>query len=201
MVRKSFIVWFVVLLAVVLCPVATIGDEEKEEGIDEWLEQGYKALDQGELNKAMNGFERVLIDDPENRRARFGLGTVYIRMEMYRSAVKILEPMTKEFPEDFSLKNNVAWLYATSGDHSIRNGPKAVNMAQDALLLAPRDYHVWNTLSEAYYICGEYEKARRSAEEALRLGQELRASAKNMRTYSKQVQKCLKASEVMSLLE
>jgi len=79
-------------------------------------------------------------------------------MEQYRPALDILEAMTAEFTNDYSLKNNIAWLYATAKDHSIRNSSRAVAYAQEALLINPLDYHIWSTLSEAYYVGTQYDK-------------------------------------------
>ena len=138
---------------------------------------------------------------PNNRRGRFGLSTTLIQTNKYREALAILEAMVKEYPNDYVLKNNIAWVYATARDLSIRNGPRAIQLAQDALLLSPLDCHVWSTLAEAYFISGRYDKALRDAEQALRLGRETNADAKLIEQYQIQVERCRKAAESSSILE
>ena len=165
------------------------------------LDKAYSRIDYGGVQDAIGMFNDVLARDPTNKRARFGLGTAYIQMQDYKTALAVLEPMTKEFPEDYFLKNNIAWLYATARDVSIRNGAKAIQYAQDALLIAPGDYHVWSTLSEGYYISWQYDKALRAAEEALKLSLDSPSGAEGAEEYRRQVEKNRKAAQAMSVLE
>lgn len=172
-----------------------------QDEITELLDKAYKRIDYGAIQDAMVIFDDVLKRDPKNKRARFGLGTVYIQMQKYREALAVLEPLAKEYPGDYFLKNNIAWLYATAKEVSIRNGAKAIEYAQEALLIAPGDYHVWSTLSEGYYITGQYEKALRAAEEALKLCLDSPTGADGANEYRRQVEKNRKAVQVMSVLE
>jgi tetratricopeptide (TPR) repeat protein len=173
----------------------------EENDAEQWINLGYKYVQMGRPQESLNAFERALIMKPHSKRARFGVGTAYIQMKEYRSALNILVPLSQEHPEDSSLKNNIAWLYATAEDHSVRNGAKAVATAQEALLLAPRDYHVWSTLAEAYYVSSEYEKAVRAVEEAIYLAADMKALQADVSEYREQRQKCRKAAQAMSLIE
>lgn len=172
-----------------------------QDEITQLLDKAYKRIDYGGIQEAVGMFNDVLQRDPVNQRARFGLGTVYIQMQKYKEALAVLEPMVKEFPEDYFLKNNIAWLYATAKDVTVRNGAKAVQYAQDALLIAPGDFHVWSTLSEGYYISGQYDKALRAAEEALKLSLDSPTGAEGSEEYRRQVEKNRKAAQAMSVLE
>lgn len=146
-------------------------------------------------------FRKGLLQYPKNRRGRFGLSTALIQGDKYKEALEILEVMLKETPKDYVLKNNTAWIYATARDLKLRNGTRAIQLAQEALLLNPIDCHVWSTLAEAYYISGRYDKALRSATEALRVGQETQADAKLIGQYQLQVERCRKAAQTSSILE
>jgi tetratricopeptide (TPR) repeat protein len=165
------------------------------------LDKAYKRIDYGSVQEAVGIFNDVLKKDPANKRARFGIGTAYIQIQKYKEALAVLEPMAKEFPEDYFLKNNIAWLYATAKDVSVRNGAKSVHYAQDALLIAPGDFHVWSTLSEGYYISGQYDKALRAAEEALKLSLDSPSGVAGAEEYRRQVEKNRKAAQAMSVLE
>jgi tetratricopeptide (TPR) repeat protein len=172
-----------------------------QDEISQLLDKAYKRVDYGGVEEAIGIFNDVLKRYPANKRARFGLGTAYIQMQRYKDALAVLEPMAKEFPEDYFLKNNIAWLYATAKDVSIRNGVKAIQYAQDALMIAPGDCHVWSTLSEGYYISGQYDKALRAAEEALRMSLDSPTGAEGAEEYRRQVEKNRKAAQAMSVLE
>ena len=173
----------------------TVSALEKE------FDMAYKALDQGQPKVAVGLFRKALENQPLNRRGRFGLSTALIQADQYKEALEILEVMLKETPKDYVLKNNTAWIYATVSDVKIRNGARAVQLAQEALLLNPIDCHVWSTLAEAYYISGRYDKALRSANEALRVGHETNADAKLLAQYQIQFERCRKAAASSSILE
>ena len=163
--------------------------------------QAYQQIDSGNRQEAIRIFNDVLARDPVNQQARFGLGTAYIQLQQYKDALAILEPMVKEFPEDYLLKNNIAWLYATAKDFSVRNGAKAVQFAQDALLIAPGDFRLWSTLSEGYYVSGKYDKALRAAEMALKLSLNSSTGADSVEEYRRQIEKNRRAAQAMSVLE
>jgi tetratricopeptide (TPR) repeat protein len=175
--------------------------DESGQSAAEVIDKGYALMKRGRLTDAIKTFAAGLRVDPKNKRGRFGLGTVLIQMQEYRRALDVLEPLSEEYPNDHSLKNNIAWLYATAEDPKVRNGEKAIGYAQEALLVAPRDYHVWSTLAEAYYVLGDYEKAVRASEEALILARQRKASASELSGYKKQFEKCRTAHEAMSLID
>jgi len=179
---------------------AAEADELKAE-LEARIEEAMAGMGRGMSEEALVIFQQVLREDPQNKRARFGIGTAYIQMNNYREALAVLEPMTEEFPDDFSVKNNVAWLYATARDLSVRNGAKAIRFAQEALLINPHSYQVWNTLSESYFITGEYERAQRAAEEALKLALQQNAPESSVMDYRRQAEKSRRAARAMSLLE
>ncbi|TAN36420.1 MAG: tetratricopeptide repeat protein [Verrucomicrobia bacterium] len=169
--------------------------------VEQILEMAFKAQEQGKPEVAIGLFNKALQSDPTNRRGRFGLSTVLIQTDKFKAALALLEELVKESPKDYVLKNNIAWVYATAADLSMRNGPRAIQLAQEALMLNTVDCHVWSTLAEAYFISGRYDKALRSAEQALRLGQDTKADAKLIEQYQLQVERCRKAAESMSILE
>lgn len=162
--------------------------------------RGYQAMKGNDFATAEQAFKNALAED-RSKEARFGLGTVYIKIRRYREALDILEGLVADYPDDYFIKNNVAWIYATATDPQIRNGRKSIEYAQEALLSQPGSYHVWSTLSEGYYVSAQYAKALRAAEQALRLSSEMKATQKNIHTYHEQMQKCARAKEALLLIE
>jgi tetratricopeptide (TPR) repeat protein len=169
--------------------------------VDLQLDMAYKALEQGKPAIAKGLFEKALVLDPLNRRGRFGLSTALLQCDQYREALDILEQMLKEMPKDYEIKNNTAWIYATARDVKIRNGRRAVQLAQEALMLNPNDCHVESTLAEAYFISGRYDKALRHAEQALQMGRQGNVNANLIEQYQIQVDRCRKSAESSSILE
>ena len=177
-------------------------DQEKlTPGAQATLRQANKYLRDKQLEAAVAAYNDVLKEAPANRRARFGLGTTYIQMGRHQEALDILEAMLKEFPSDYTLKNNTAWLYATASDEQFRDGDRATLLAQEALFLEPNDYRVWSTLAEAHFVAGRFEKAEKAAREALQLGAQLRAGAFELEGYKTQIRRCREAAKALSVID
>jgi protein O-mannosyl-transferase len=67
-------------------------------------------------------------------------------------------------------ENNLAWLLATSPEPSLRNGPRAVNLALDAARLTNyNDPGILDTLAVALAETGHFAEAIKVAEEAIQL--------------------------------
>ena len=131
------------------------------------VDAGIKYTDEGEYTEAERAYLHALESAPGNSDIRFRLGTLYIQMERYRDAVKLLEELATEDPDNPMIQNNLAWVYATGGE--MRNGKLAVRHAREAILTVPYAPSAWNTLAEAYYVSGQYDKALSSSEMALDL--------------------------------
>lgn len=155
----------------------------------------------GNHNLAVESFLKALKEDPQNFAASFGLGTSYIAREEYGEAVKMLNWAIETHPKNYFAKNNLAWLYATAKDPAFRDGAKAVRLAQEALLSGPRDFHVWSTLSEAYYMSGNYDKSFRAAEQALALATEAKIDSARLQSYISQYNRGRDTIQALDILE
>ncbi len=110
--------------------------------------------------------ERELERSPENPELyrllgdlNYGKGRVAAAAAAYRKALELK-------PDDTAALNNLAWLYATAEDPSIRNPQKALSLAQKAAARDPAP-HVLDTLAEAYYVNGRFDRAVETARNAL----------------------------------
>ncbi len=158
---------------------------------------------ESDFEATVQTYERVLKIDPNQKEARYFIALAYIETKEYvKSETKIMSLM-KDFPDDFRLKNNLAWLYATAEDLSFRDAKKAVQIAQEAMMMAPKDHHVWSTLSEAHYAAGEYEKAYRDITHmaALAANYATDITPEMVENYNEQIRKCKRAWETKKLLE
>lgn len=150
---------------------------------------------------AVEIYDKVLSMEPDNFSALFSKGTTLIQIKRYRDALDALLPMAEEYPQNYMIQNNIAWIYATAEDVGVRDGEKALSHARNALLLSPNDYHVWNTLSESYFISAEYEKAVERARTALQMAFTLQESDRQMQKLKQQLLKCNRAAVTMSIME
>lgn len=166
------------------------------------IDEGFFQARVGNHARAVQSFEQALAIEATNSRALFGIGTSYISLERYEEATNHLyRAIRLASSNDHFAVNNLAWLHATARDIRYRDGAKAIELARQALVLAPLDYHIWSTLAEGYYISGDYEKARRAAEEALKIARSANLPEQNLQEYESQVRRCRSAAEAMDILE
>jgi len=103
-------------------------------------------------------------DDPDTHLARAWVaqqrGNTPTAIEHYRRAL--------ELRPDESVCNNLAWLYATHWDESVRDPVEAVELATRAAELTEfNDVNVLDTLAAAYASAGRFPEAVETAEQAL----------------------------------
>jgi tetratricopeptide (TPR) repeat protein len=179
------------------------GERSQEERIQFLLDVAQSYSNEEDIASAIGSYERILAIDPTHVQARYVVGHLYISIKEYKKAETVFLALIEEFPEDFKLWNNMAWLCATAEDPSIRDGNKAIKFAHEAMTLAPNDYHVWSTLSEAYYVSGDYEKAHRAilqmARLAVRYGTDV--TEESVKEYNQQILKCKRAMDTAKSME
>ncbi len=160
-------------------------------------------IEEDDFVSAVGAYERILEIDPQNREASFVLSHVYINAKQYAKAEAKLLELIEQYPDDFQLKNNLAWLYATAEDPAFRNGKKSIQLAQEAMAIAPNDHHVWSTLSEAYYVTGDYEKAYRAIKHMAWLATSygMQMSKEMVDEYNEQIMKCRRALDTEKALK
>lgn len=154
----------------------------------------------GDWPQAIRIYEALAKMDPDNPRIQLQLATAYTEVRQYEKALSIFSRLIRREPDSYVLLNNLAWLYATADDHKIRDGRRAIQYAQEALLRAPEQPNIWNTLSEAYFIMGRYEQAMRAAEHAFYLARMQGADAATIARFNRQHRKCLEAHQSEMLI-
>ncbi|MEI6892911.1 MAG: tetratricopeptide repeat protein [Pontiella sp.] len=173
-----------------------------EERIQFLLDVANVYFKEEEMESAVNAYERILEINPDHQQAKYIVAHVYINAKMYGKAEILLKKLIESDPEDFTLMNNLAWLYATAEDPKYRSGKNAIKYAQEAMVLAPNDHHVWSTLSEAHYINGDYEKAFRAIKHmallASRYGKGV--TKEQVDEYNAQIKKCKRAWDTEKML-
>jgi len=156
----------------------------------------------GDLENATSAFERILEIDPTQKDARSILGVIYVNSKNYAAAIENMKGLAEDYPEDYQALNNLAWTYATAEDPTYRDAASAIDLAQQALVLAPYDHHIWSTLSEAYFVSGQYEKANRAIQHLVKMAttKKIQLTKDAVDTYNNQIRKCSRAIETEKLL-
>lgn len=161
------------------------------------LDAGQEALKEGRWVEAAALYEKVRTIDPASREAAFGLSAAYMELQRFGEAYPLLERLHKEVPDNPMVKNNLAWVCVKAKDPAMRDPARAIRLAREAVLDVPADFSVWNTLAEAYYAAGQFEKALRAAQSALRLG--MLAGSTNVALSRELVARCRRAVGASSL--
>ena len=101
--------------------------------------------------------------------AHNNLGVVLMQSGDPRGAIAQWETSLAIKPNDGNAENNLAWVLATYPEETLRNGKRAVELAEKAVALpGGQDPIVLRTLAAAYAEAGEFSKAVVMAEEALK---------------------------------
>jgi tetratricopeptide (TPR) repeat protein len=114
----------------------------------------------GRIDEAMADFEKTLQIQPNDADAHTGLGNALLRKGALKEAIAQYGQAVALAPEDPHSRSNLAWLLATSSDASIRDGAKAVELAQQAVSLSGgREPLFFRTLAAAYAETGRFSNA------------------------------------------
>jgi tetratricopeptide (TPR) repeat protein len=115
--------------------------------------------DRGEYREAADLFRRLSAVAPRDPDARMGAAVALLLAADYASAREGLEQAVAELPDDVALKARLARLLASSPDRAVRDGARAVTLAQELFAAAPTAEAV-ETLAMAFAEAGDFEAAR-----------------------------------------
>jgi tetratricopeptide (TPR) repeat protein len=124
----------------------------------------------GRTDEAMTHYQKVLELRPDNADARANLGSVFLAKGRVRDAIAQYRDALRISPDNVTAQSNLAWLLATAGDPSLRNGSEAVLLAERAESESSRSENhatVLRILAAAYAEIGRFVEAKKTAEQAL----------------------------------
>jgi tetratricopeptide (TPR) repeat protein len=134
------------------------------------LNLGGALLRKGELDEAIAHFRQALQLDPRNAKAHGNLGNALLQKGNAAEAIAHFQQALQIEPADQATQNNLAWLLATCPDASLRNGQKAVELAEQANhLTGGGNPVVLCTLAAAYAEVGRYSEAVQTAQRGWQL--------------------------------
>ena len=130
-----------------------------------------KALFQkGRAADAMVHYRKLSELQPDNMEVHNIVGTVLVQQGRVREGIEEWQKVLVFEPDNGNAMNNLAWVFATSPDASIRDGSEAVRLAERASHISGnRIPIVFRTLAAAYAEAGRFDDALHAAQEALEL--------------------------------
>jgi len=122
-------------------------------------------LQKGRLAEAMVHYRKFFEIEPENVEARNILGTALIQQGRIREAIEQWQDALAIEPENGNAASNLAWVFATCPDDSIRDGRRAVELAEKALRISGGKIPmIFRGLAAAYAEDGRFSQAIETAQ-------------------------------------
>jgi tetratricopeptide (TPR) repeat protein len=133
---------------------------------------GNVLLQEGSVDEAMVHYQRALEIKPNSAEACYNFGNALLLKRNVDEAITYYQKALQIKPDSTEAQNNLAWVLATAPQASLRNGRQAVELAQQANLVAcGEDSTILRTLAAAYAEAGRYSDAQQSAQKAMSLAQ------------------------------
>ena len=124
-------------------------------------------LQLGKTNEAILQFNEVLQSEPTNAAVHLQLADLLTLLGQNEQAVAHYDRVLASAPNELSVLNNLAWLLATCPDDKVRNGKRAVELAQRACQLTEwKEAFLIGTLAAANAEAGNFTNAVTMAEKA-----------------------------------
>ena len=146
---------------------------------------------QGQWREAAEQYQQSLKQMPDSVHAHYQLGLAFQCLGESAAAIAEIQKVLELDPNHVAAQNNLAWILATCPDASLRNGPRAVELAQRAVQLsAGTSPQILDTLAAAYAEAGRFPEAITAARRALEL-----SSAQSNKPLAEVIQNQLKLFE------
>lgn len=139
-------------------------------------------LDLGNLLSALGRLEEAEVELKQairlrttDAKATASLGNLRYRQGRKAEALELFDKALRSMPDNMTVLSNMARILATSADASLRNGARAVELAERAVIQGGgHEVGVLSTLAAAYAEVGRFDEAVKTARNALRLAEQAR---------------------------
>jgi len=122
-------------------------------------------LKKGQVSEAMVHYRKFLELEPANVEARNTLGTALIQQGHVREAIEQWQEALATQPENGNAASNLAWVFATCPEVSIRDGTRAVELGERALRISGGKIPmIYKVLAAAYAETGRFAEAVETAQ-------------------------------------
>jgi len=108
--------------------------------------------------------------NPASAEAHNDLGIAWSQQRRIHQALSEWQKALESQPDNLNAYCNLIWIFATFADAAIRNGAKAVELAEHAQQLSgERDPRIYRLLAAAYAENGQFDKAIETAQRGAEL--------------------------------
>lgn len=127
-------------------------------------------LEMDQANESVVHLEKALEIEPNFGDAHYNLGNTYMQMGRTKEALSHYNRALEIDPSDTQAMNNMAWMLATCPDALMRDGARAVELAERADSLTRGESPIISgTLAAAYAEVGRFADAVKTAQRAMQL--------------------------------
>jgi Flp pilus assembly protein TadD len=131
---------------------------------------GAAFLQKGQLDQAIVYYQKAVQLTPSDAEFQNNLGYALYLGGDVPQAVEHYKKSLELRPQNAATCKNLAWILATSPEASVRNGAKAVELAEQAVRLSGGSDPVFvGTLAAAYAESGQFSEAVKTARQAQQL--------------------------------
>ncbi len=128
--------------------------------------------EQGQVARAITHHRAAVGLAPAFATAHFNLGTLLAKTGQRAEATKHLAEAVRLTPDDPQNAASLAWILATAPEAAVRDGARAVELAEHGCKLTGfRDARIFGTLAAAYAEAGRFEDATLAAQGTIQLAQ------------------------------
>ncbi len=127
-------------------------------------------LQKGQVADALVHYRKLLKLQPDNIEVHNIVGTVLIQQGRVAEGVEEWQKVLAVEPDNGNAMSNLAWVFATSPEDSLRDGAQAVQLAEQALRISgERIPMIFRTLAAAYAESGRFPEAVQAAQQGMQL--------------------------------
>ncbi len=127
-------------------------------------------LQKGQVADALVHYRKLLELQPDNIEVHNIVGTVLIQQGRIREGVEEWQKVLVIQPDNGNALSNLAWVFATSPDDSLRDGAQAVQLAEQAARISGgRIPIIFRTLAAAYAESNRFSEAIQTAQRGIEL--------------------------------
>jgi tetratricopeptide (TPR) repeat protein len=131
---------------------------------------GVALLEMGRPDESLAHLRKALEIDPNDSDVNYNLANTYLHMGRANEALAHYSKTLQLDPIDIEALNNMSWILATWPDALIRDGARAVEMAERANSLTRSESPIISaTLAAAYAEAGRFNEAIKTAQRAQQL--------------------------------
>ena len=125
-------------------------------------------LQKGQVAEALIHYRKLLELQPDNIEVHNIVGTVLIQQGQIKEGIEEWQKVLAIQPDNGNAMSNLAWVFATSPDDSLRDGAKAVQLAEQGLRISgSRIPILFRTLAAAYAESGRFAEAIQTAQRGI----------------------------------